>query len=133
LTQVTDPSAGMTTQGYDAVGNVVSIVRPNGVTTQMTYDSRNRVTSITERDPSNAILAAESYTLDALGNRTLVTRNDGSNVQYQYDSLGRVTKEKHLNASNSVTFESVYAYNAAGKSRHRRHACGAHNLHVQRR
>ena len=114
LTEITDPGSGVTTQSYDAAGNVTSIARPNGVTTLITYDPRNRISSITDYDSGNAILASETYAVDALGNRTRVDRNDGSHVEYEYDALGRVTHERQVDGGSNVVFESTYAYDSAG-------------------
>jgi RHS repeat-associated protein len=96
------------------VGNLTSIARPNGVTTQIAYDARRRMISLTDRAAGGAILAGETYTLDALGHRTSADRHDGSRLEYEYDVLGRVTRERHLDSGAVVTFESVYAYDAAG-------------------
>ncbi|MGC4080828.1 MAG: RHS repeat protein [Vicinamibacterales bacterium] len=63
----------MTARTFDAVGNTVTIARPNGVTTRMTYDVRDRVVGITDLDATAAVLESEVYTLDGLGNQLAST------------------------------------------------------------
>ena len=52
-----------TTFGYDKVGQLVKLTRPNGAFTQYTYDPAHRLTDITDI-LGNTI----HYTLDAMGN-----------------------------------------------------------------
>jgi YD repeat-containing protein len=96
------------------VGNLISIARPNGTTTAIGYDLRNRVSAVVHRDGAAAILASEIYTRDALGNTTRVQRADGSRVEYAYDDLSRVTEERHLDPGGALLSRVMFAYDGVG-------------------
>ena len=93
---------------------MISIVRPNGVTTQMTTTPAIGFSPSLTAMRSNNILESEAYTIDALGNRTRIDRHDGSHIEYQYDALGRVIGEKRVDSANNVTAEFVYGYDPGG-------------------
>ena len=94
-TTVLDPSGdtalnSVTQYAYDAVGQLIQITLPNGVTLTYTYDGARRLTQI-----SNSLGESINYTLDNAGNRTAETiQSSGGSITYSvtraYDELSRV-------------------------------------------
>jgi len=74
-----------TTYSYDPASNLATVTYPNGLQSQFTLDSLNRVTSL-----NNAKLIYE-YTLDAAGNRRQVVEHlpneTGRTVNWSYDNI----------------------------------------------
>ena len=70
---------------YNAHGMPLTIVDPNGLTTTLIYDPRQRLTS---RNVSGEVT---SYTYDGVGQLTQVTLPDGSFLSYSYDPAHRLT------------------------------------------
>jgi RHS repeat-associated protein len=70
---------------YDAHGKPLTIVDPNGLTTALTYDARQRLTSRTVGSELT------SYEYDGVGQLTKVTLPDGSFLTYTYDAAHRLT------------------------------------------
>lgn len=114
LVRITDASGAVSTQAWDAAGNLASVQRPNGVTTTHTYDARNRITGVTHRSASGVVLLAETYVLDRNGNRTEARRSDGSRTEYAYDGLDRVVRESRYDAAGTLTLDSRLSYDAVG-------------------
>ena len=104
---------GTTTYAYDAAGNRTQKALPNGVTVGYGYDSRNRLTSVTEQAGSNT-LASYTYTLDAAGNRTKVANADGSSTLWTYDQAYRLVGETQFDASSTQTSQTTYTYDGVG-------------------
>jgi YD repeat-containing protein len=77
--QVTSISA------YNAHGQPLTIVDPNGLTTALTYDARLRLTS------RNVGGESTTYSYDATGQLVRVTLPDGSFLAYTYDPAHRLT------------------------------------------
>ncbi|MGH8414039.1 MAG: RHS repeat-associated core domain-containing protein [Gammaproteobacteria bacterium] len=78
---------GQVTQitSYDANGYPLTIVDPNGVTTTLAYDARQRLTSRTVAG------AQTQFSYDAAGNLNRVTLPTGAYLQYAYDTAHRLT------------------------------------------
>lgn len=81
-----------TTMAYDAVGNLIRVSAPGGVTLEYAYDAANRLIEL--RDSAGNRIA---YTLDAMGNRTSETVSDAGGQllrtqQKVYDELSRLLK-----------------------------------------
>jgi YD repeat-containing protein len=70
---------------YNANGQPITIVDPNGLTTTLTYDARLRLTS---RSVGGELT---SYLYDGVGQLTQVTLPDGSSLTYTYDTAHRLT------------------------------------------
>jgi len=112
---------------YDSKGNVTKIVVTGDgtLTTTMTYDNMNNLTSVT--DPMNnkttytydskgnlvGISAPESVTssitVDSKGQPTQVTNPMGVQTQFQYNSYGNVTKMTlpALSLSSSMSYDAA--------------------------
>lgn len=87
-------SAPMSTFRYDVVGNLLSTTDQLGRITTSTYDSRNRVLSITQPDADlseDFSAPVTRYTYDLVGNKIQETDALGNTTDYQYDNLNRLT------------------------------------------
>jgi RHS repeat-associated protein len=88
LKTTTDPLQHVTTNHYDAVGNLDSVTDANSHVTSYTYDAAGRVLTITAPDGG-----ATTNTYDPAGN--LKTRRDDNQhtTTYAYDDAGRLSSE----------------------------------------
>ena len=101
LTKYTYDSSGAPTAATNALGQTTqitqhlpgglpqTIVDPNGVTTNLTYDPRLRLLSSTVTTAAGPLTTSYSY--DAAGNRISVTLPDGSTLTSAYDEAHRLT------------------------------------------
>ncbi|WP_379147446.1 polymorphic toxin-type HINT domain-containing protein [Paenibacillus sp. sgz500992] len=122
VTEVLNNGAAKTTSyGYDALNRLLSIKRPNGQSTQYTYDVRgNRLTS-SESVSTSLDLSDTSYTYDLQNTLTGLTKNgnttsftyyaDGlrylkstgtTHTQVNYDFSGQVIAEEKLSGSTVI-------------------------------
>ncbi len=103
---------GQTTvyQHYDSDGRLLTMTDANGLSTQYQYDSRGRITQLTQTPPSGqGQPRITAYQYDAAGQLSQVTRPDGIILNYQYDAahdLRSITD----NQGNRVN----YGYDAKG-------------------
>lgn len=99
-------AAGHTTSinAYNAHGQPLTIIAPNGLTTTLTYDVRQRLKTRTTGSEQT------SYDYDDAGQLTKVTLPDGSFLTYTYDAAHRLTGIQD-NAGNRIT----YTLDAMGK------------------
>ena len=93
----------VTTYGYDARGNILSILDPNTDTIN-TYDDLNRLTNVQDNKYPTPKTIAYSYYED--GTRSAMTATDSSPVAYIYDAAKRIKTV----AYNGAT-EATYSYN----------------------
>jgi len=99
---------------YDSVGNLSGYLYPNGVQTNYTFNSLNRLTSLSV-SKATTTLASYSYTLAAAGNRLSVTEQSGRRVNYSYDDLYRLTNETITADPVTSNNGSIsYSYDAVG-------------------
>ncbi|WKB50761.1 DUF6531 domain-containing protein [Eleftheria terrae] len=105
LKQVTD-AAGQVTRytRYNPHGQVLTMVDPNNVSTEYTYDLRQRLKSVSTGGQST------KYDYEPTGLLKQVTQPDGSYVRYSYDDAHRLTGISD-GLGNSVT----YTLNNAGE------------------
>ncbi|MBT3056560.1 MAG: RHS repeat protein [Candidatus Thiodiazotropha sp. (ex Codakia orbicularis)] len=82
LTQVTQVTA------HDAVGRPLTIIDPNGLTTNLSYDPRGRLTQQSLSD--GVTTRTTQYDYDPVGNLTRVTQPDSSFISYEYDAAHRL-------------------------------------------
>lgn len=73
---------------YDKAGNMVSMTLGNGIAQQWTYDTKNRIHTITV-----PAIVALNYAYDPVGNITsIIDQYNPANIKtYTYDSLDRLT------------------------------------------
>lgn len=88
---------------YDLNGNPLTIIDPNGVTTTLTYDLRQRLTSRSVGGETT------TYTYDAVGQLLKVTLPDGSYTANTYDPAHRLTE-----ISDALGNRIVYTLDAMG-------------------
>ncbi|WP_342481452.1 RHS repeat-associated core domain-containing protein [Paenibacillus sp. FSL L8-0340] len=122
VTEVLNNGAAKTTSyGYDALNRLLSIKRPNGQSTQYTYDVRgNRLTS-SESVSTSVDLSDTSYTYDLQNTLTGLTKNGNTTIftyyadglrylkstgtthtQVNYDFSGQVIAEEKLSGSTVI-------------------------------
>lgn len=124
LTKIISPSGAYTTHTYDDLGHLIQTQTPNGNSITKTYNSIDRITSISA--PGNNV--AFSYNLDGLptqmvnsiGTSTLsydqlhkntqVIDAFGTTIQYAYDTTGNLAKITYPENS-----ELIYNYDDAGR------------------
>ncbi|MDR1275855.1 MAG: DUF6531 domain-containing protein, partial [Candidatus Accumulibacter sp.] len=86
LATITNPLSHVTEiTAYDANGNPLTIVDPNGVTTTLAYDARQRLTSRSKGGETT------TYQYNATGQLTQITLPDGRTLAYTYDAAHRLT------------------------------------------
>lgn len=88
---------------YDANGRPLSMVDPNGLITQMSYDKRGRMLT------RNVGGLVTTYAYDAAGQLTKTTQPDGSFTINTYDAAHRLTQ-----VANQRGEKIVYTLDAAG-------------------
>jgi YD repeat-containing protein len=111
----------VTTDNYDAVGNKISEVLPNGVETDYTYDDLNRLTDVVEKKGTTTLFS-QHYVLNDDGTRASDTetelQSDGStetiSSTWSYDALDRLTGETVTNSVSSQSFSDSYTYDLVG-------------------
>jgi RHS repeat-associated protein len=70
LHTITLPNSQQVTYHYDTADNLIRIDYPNGTYTVFAYDTRNRLTAMTNYAPGDTVISTYAYTLDGVGNRT---------------------------------------------------------------
>ena len=95
------------------MGNQTHIRYPNGLTSVSTFDSLNRVTSITTLDADDNVLIRYAYDLDDTGRRTRLTEHSGRVSDYVYDDLYRLVQESITDPVNGDNL-STYTYGKTG-------------------
>lgn len=83
---------------YNANGQPLTIVDPNGLNIALVYDARQRLISRTVGGTE-----VTAYTYDAAGQLTRITLPDGSYLQYTYDSAHRLTQISD-NLGNKISY-----------------------------
>ncbi len=95
---------------YDSNGRLRQMTDPLGVVTQINYDARGRVRTITQTPPAGqGNPRMTSYTYDGVGQLNTVSTPDGITLTYEYDAahdLRSITD----NLGNKIT----YSYDARG-------------------
>ena len=91
LTSITDPMTHATSiTSHTGGGRPLTIVDPNSVTTTLTYDQRQRLTSSSVATSAGA--RTTTYTIDPTGLIAKVTLPDSSFLSYTYDTAHRLTQ-----------------------------------------
>jgi len=91
LTSITDALTHATNiTAHTGGGRPLTIVDPNSVTTTLTYDQRQRLTSSAVTTTAGTLTT--TYTIDPAGELTKLTLPDSSYLSYLFDSAHRVTQ-----------------------------------------
>jgi len=84
---VTNPLGHTTSiSRYNASGAPLTIIDPNGLETQLTYDARQRITSLDSGGEKTV------YTYDPAGQLTHITFANGAKLEYHYDNAHRLVQ-----------------------------------------
>jgi RHS repeat-associated protein len=110
-------------ESYDLFGNPTRIVDPNGVATEMTYDSLGRLLTTTIKavagcDTSRDVLCNTDLTSSRTYRQTTGSletdqRPGGGVTKYEYDGLGRVTTISRGPTVNDLREQIVTTYDPA--------------------
>jgi RHS repeat-associated protein len=111
LSTLTPPSAftaGSFGFTYDALSRRTQMTRPNGVTTNYTYDNLSRLLSVLHQLSGSTIDGA-TYTVDNAGNRTSKTDwQAGVTSNYSYDAIYQLTQVlQGANTTESYSYDPV--------------------------
>jgi RHS repeat-associated protein len=94
---------------YDLLGRVTQISQTGGHTLSHTYDALgNNLTAVT---PQGTV----SYQYDAAGRRTRMDWPDGLYVTYSYDTVGALTHIRENGATSGIGVLAAYAYDNLGR------------------
>lgn len=93
---------------YNAHGQPLTVIDPNGLTTTLTYDARMRLTS------RNVGGETTGYTYDNAGQLTRVTLPDASALEYQYDPAHRLTEIRLKDNTNTLIGKTTYTLDLIG-------------------
>jgi len=110
VTSITEYGNNTLNFSYGANDRLNSLVYPNGIQEDISYDAANKVTEVKHSTTSGTVILQENYTYDGEGNKLTVTDKNNKTVQYTYDALNRLTSE-----TDPYTGEkTVYEYDPAG-------------------
>lgn len=113
---IKDPDAGLVTNEYDAVNQLVRKTDANGNVTTYTYDLLGRVTQ--EIYTNGTDTETITYTYDsaegcAKGMLSNVKKNGKNEMEYVYDDLGRIINCRIYDGSTKYNHQ--YSYNTLGQ------------------
>ncbi len=108
LTQIDHDTMGTVTYTYNAAGQKITMVLPNDIDCDYTYDDNGRLTNLDYRKPDTTQVFFEDLTYDGRGNITRRVDDEGTH-DYQYDDLDQLTRADYPDA----TYEQ-FAYDEAG-------------------
>ncbi|MDX1705554.1 RHS repeat-associated core domain-containing protein [Pseudidiomarina sp.] len=100
LTQVTDELGFITSyQNYDALGNVGTIIYPDGTKTEYTYDVRGRIQTVKQR-ATNGSFNQVTYWYNRFNKVSRQLYSTGEDINYEYDLAGRLIRVQTSKGSN---------------------------------
>lgn len=89
-------------RSYDAAGNLIQLIYPNGQPLKYAYDARNQLISLEDHFNQRTL-----YAYDPLGLLTQVTRPNSTTTAYAYDEADRLTRLLHQREGETF---SAFAY-----------------------
>src|SRR5438132_1928776 len=104
LSTLKEGSSGTTTYAYDDMGNLLSVVYPNGVVHIFGYDNPNQVTNEAIVCHSNNMNGNVTYTYDSNGN-TLTSVTGSNTTTYAWDFENRMSRVTLPVSGGTVTFK----------------------------
>lgn len=101
---VTGDGTLTTTMTYDAMNNLTSVTDPKGNKTTYTYDSKGNLTGISAPEG-----VSSSITVNSKGLPTEITNAMGVKTQFEYNTYGNLTKTTlpALSLSSSVAYDKA--------------------------
>ena len=101
---VTGDGTLTTTMTYDAMNNLTSVTDPKGNKTTYTYDSKGNLTGISAPEG-----VSSSITVNSKGQPTEITNAMGVKTQFEYNTYGNLTKTTlpALSLSSSVAYDKA--------------------------
>ncbi len=106
LTTMTDANSNTTVDGFDGVGNEITVTDANTHTSTYSFDSMNRVTTIADASSDTMVIGYDSG-----GNRQTVTDGLGHTTTTLFDALNRATTITTAVSGGTTTI----VYDAAGR------------------
>jgi len=119
---------------HDGAGRPLTIEDANGVETELAYDDRGRLTTVTvdpgtyetvtgiEYDDVGQVTeitlpdgASLAYAYDDARRLTSITDGDGEKITYAYDAMGNVTEREIETAGSTVVFTQTRTYDELGR------------------
>ncbi|MCZ8322894.1 MAG: hypothetical protein O9296_15120, partial [Novosphingobium sp.] len=103
LTSVTNEVGHVTTlSNHNGRGQPQTVTDPNSIVTNLTYDERGRLLTVTANP--GASQAVTTFAYNATGDITRITRPNGSYLDYIYDNARRLTAVQD-NLSNRIEYD----------------------------
>ena len=122
LTSVVGAALAPAQISYDALGRRLSLILPNGVTTNYSYDNGSHLLNLQHLGPANQALESLIYTYDAMGNRISMNR---PSVSVPFPN--QVTNTSYNNSNQMLTFnDKNIAYDANGNVTSATNTCRRH-------
>ena len=112
LSAVTELALGTWGMGYDTVGRMDSLTRPDGTVTTTTYDDAGRTLGTVTTDALGTVLHEVLTTYDTRGLPDTQTDPFGT-LDYTHDVAGRLVGVDH--PATSPIADELYAYDAANR------------------
>lgn len=110
----TEPLVGTTTFEHDVFNRQTAVTDPNGVRTETTYDSLNRVLTITQEGATSADDLTTAYEYNAFGDLTRTILPKGNLIEYGYDAAGRMTSIERKPDALTPGERTLYTLDQAG-------------------
>lgn len=109
LTILANSTTGSFGFSYDALSRRTQMTRPNGISTNYTYDSLSHLLSVLHQSGTSTV-DGTAYTLDSAGNRTAKTDDyAGVTSNYAYDAIYQL-----LSATEGGSTTERYTYDPVG-------------------
>ena len=87
---------------------------PNTAYTAYTYNARNLLTTLENRNQSGALISSYAYGHDNVGNRTSMTEANGDVTAYGYDAIYRLVSEEKRDNQQQTIYTYAYSYDGVG-------------------
>jgi RHS repeat-associated protein len=112
LKSVTDWLDNTTSFGYDPVGNLTTITRPDSPnTSHIYYNAASEIVTMTHTITATPFLTFSYPDRDNIGLITAASEDPSGNHTYEYDSLNRLSQDTHEQGGS--THATTWGYDAA--------------------
>jgi RHS repeat-associated protein len=106
----TDVNKNVVQYTYDAVGNLATIIYPNGKIVTYSYDAGNRLIKVSDWSSN-----VTNYAYDKNNNLITTQRPDGSVLTETYDDAERLIGMKDVDKAGNIINSYAYTYSANGQ------------------